>query len=95
MRQRTEPGERFRWGNATVRLSRRDNQTAKPLATPVAERNHPCAAAAGNLILIDARLSSRFVWTPPGTQGPISAWRTRQIAVLYPACRYGPCARWP
>ncbi|MCY4557710.1 MAG: hypothetical protein OXF79_15285, partial [Chloroflexi bacterium] len=40
-------------------LSLRDNQDQKMLAIPVAQRNPPLAAAAGILILIDARLSPR------------------------------------
>ena len=44
----------------TRNLSRRDNQNRKPLAIAAARRNHPLAAAARNLILIDARLSSRL-----------------------------------
>ena len=38
----------------------RDNQNQNPLAIAAARGNHPLAAAAGNLILIDARFSPRL-----------------------------------
>ncbi len=45
---------------SSSRLSHRDNQNRKPLASAAERRNHPRAAAAGNLILIDARISPRL-----------------------------------
>ena len=47
--------------NQTARRNRRSAtiKTERGLAIPAARRNHPLADAAGNLILIDARLSPR------------------------------------
>ena len=51
-------------------MSRRDNQKPKDLAIPGRARNHAPAAGAGNLILIDARLSSRLSRHKRGRPGP-------------------------